>query len=224
MPTSEPDKRLRAELAAELGWHSTDLDDDSIARYRADAARKKTDRDPAMKWAHRRRLDACVHTHDDFAWTSPEELEVLAQQDVPWRYYLDTAVYLESADRRGTVTPVSGAGGDRPPLGPCHVIAAVQPDSEPDSEENLARLEVLDRELQAAAIASIRATGTSIEGNHREEGRAVFGLDDAAACILGRRFGQVAVFSWQGPKWSLLACSGERHTHRAWQWEPGAAT
>ena len=28
MPTSEPDKRLRAELAAELGWYPVDLDDE----------------------------------------------------------------------------------------------------------------------------------------------------------------------------------------------------
>ena len=52
MATGEHDKRLRAELAAELGWYPADLDDDSIARHRADAARKKTDRDPAKRWAH----------------------------------------------------------------------------------------------------------------------------------------------------------------------------
>ena len=52
MPSSEHDKRLRAELAAELGWYPADLDDESIARHRADAARKKTDHDPAKKWAH----------------------------------------------------------------------------------------------------------------------------------------------------------------------------
>ena len=52
MPSTERDKRLRAELAAELGWCPADLDDESIARHRADAARKKTDRDPAKKWAH----------------------------------------------------------------------------------------------------------------------------------------------------------------------------
>ncbi len=50
--SSEHDRRLRAELAAELGWYPADLDDESIARHRADAARKKTDRDPAKKWAH----------------------------------------------------------------------------------------------------------------------------------------------------------------------------
>ena len=49
---SEEESRLRAELAAELGWYPADLDDESIARHRADAARKKTDRDPAKKWAH----------------------------------------------------------------------------------------------------------------------------------------------------------------------------
>ena len=45
MATGEHDKRLRAELAAELGWYPADLDDESIAR-------KKTDRDPAKRWAH----------------------------------------------------------------------------------------------------------------------------------------------------------------------------
>jgi hypothetical protein len=52
VPSSDHDKRLRAELAAELGWYPADLDDESIARHRADAARKKTDRDPGTKWAH----------------------------------------------------------------------------------------------------------------------------------------------------------------------------
>ena len=51
MPSSDHDKRLRAELAAELGWYPADLDDESIARHRADAARKKTDHEPAKKWA-----------------------------------------------------------------------------------------------------------------------------------------------------------------------------
>jgi hypothetical protein len=37
MPSSERDKRLRAELAAELDWYPADLDDESIARQRADA-------------------------------------------------------------------------------------------------------------------------------------------------------------------------------------------
>ena len=51
MAISDHDERLRAELAAELGWYPADLDDESIARHRADA-RKKADHDPAKKWAH----------------------------------------------------------------------------------------------------------------------------------------------------------------------------
>jgi hypothetical protein len=35
-----------------LGWYPADLDDESIARHRADAARKKIDHHPAKKWAH----------------------------------------------------------------------------------------------------------------------------------------------------------------------------
>jgi hypothetical protein len=49
VPSGKRDKRRRAELAAELAWYPADLDDESIARQRADAARKKTDRDPAVK-------------------------------------------------------------------------------------------------------------------------------------------------------------------------------
>ena len=52
MPSSDHDTRLRAELAAELGWYPAELDEESIARHRADAAHKKTDHDPAKKWAH----------------------------------------------------------------------------------------------------------------------------------------------------------------------------
>jgi hypothetical protein len=44
-----------------LGWYPADLDDDeSIARHRADAPRRKTDHDPAKKWAHWRNCSANV--------------------------------------------------------------------------------------------------------------------------------------------------------------------
>lgn len=117
------------------------------------------------------------------------------------------------------VCPVESGGEDNPPLGPLHVITAVHPQSEPDSDENLARTDVLDHELRACGIASIRAVGNSFDHMHREESRAVVGLDDIRARSLGRRFGQVAIFSWAGPRWSLLASVGDRETHRCWRWE-----
>lgn len=57
MPSSDHDKRLRAELAAELGWFPADLDDESVARHRRLAA--SPDRAPRMeqvarKYAHLR--------------------------------------------------------------------------------------------------------------------------------------------------------------------------
>ena len=45
-PMAFSERRLRAELAADLGWYPADLDAESIARHRADGAHKKTDRDP----------------------------------------------------------------------------------------------------------------------------------------------------------------------------------
>jgi hypothetical protein len=59
--SSERDRRLRAELARELGWFPADLDAESVARHRAHAARHQFDIEPARKWAHlteeRRRRD-----------------------------------------------------------------------------------------------------------------------------------------------------------------------
>lgn len=162
-----------------------------------------------------------MYPYDRLAWTSPAELKTLALGETPWRYYLDTVMYLETAGVRGTVSPSSAESskGRYPPLGPLHVIAAVQPGSEPSSDESATRMDVLDGELHAAGITSIRAIGSSFDGNHREESRAVFGLNDASARRLGRRFGQVAVFGWSGPRWSLLACACDRQTHRSWTWE-----
>lgn len=71
MPTSDQDKRLRAALAAELGWYPADLDDASLARHRAEAASKATDRDPARRWTHlterARQRDVEQHGRDEVA-------------------------------------------------------------------------------------------------------------------------------------------------------------
>jgi hypothetical protein len=159
-----------------------------------------------------------VYTYDDFAWVSSTESAKIAQCTTPWEWYLATKVYIYTSELSGIVCPVESDGEADPPLGSLHVITAVQPGSEPDSDENLARMDVLDRELRAAGIRSTPAIGASFDGKHGEESRAVFGLDDAQARRLGRRFGQVAIFSWTGPRWSLLASAGDRKTHRSWRW------
>lgn len=144
----------------------------------------------------------------------------MASDDAPWRYYEQTAVRFDAPACSGRVVPVSdlGGGDESPPLGPLHVVTAVQPDRDPGTADSFARLEVLDRELTAAGIRSIPAVGSSFDGGHAEESRAVFGLSDDQARRLGLRYGQVAVFAWNGPRWSLLACATDRQTQRGWKW------
>ena len=43
--------------------------------------------------------------------------------------------------------------------------------------------------------------------------------DDMARAI-GLQFGQVAIFSWQGSWWSVLACATDRVDQHRWRWEP----
>lgn len=156
---------------------------------------------------------------DDFVWASGDDLKRCVEADLPWGHYLATAVEF---DGHGTVYPLDDAatGAAQPPLGPLHVITAIQPDADPDTVDSRARLAVLDRHLHARGIRFIGAVGESFDGTHREESRAVFGLDDIAARDLGRRFGQVAIFAWCGPRWSLLACATDRQAHRGWRWQP----
>lgn len=166
-------------------------------------------------------MTGVVREHGDFAWTASSVLAQCAQRDFPWQYYLQTAVEFDADGQAGTVWPLDSAEicSTRPSLGPLHVITAIQPDTDPASADNVARMNVLDRELLAAGITSIRAVGRSFDGIHREDSRAVFGLDDDRARVLGLRFGQVAVFAWRGPRWSLLACAIDRQEHRGWRWE-----
>ena len=167
-------------------------------------------------------LAIAVDAHADFIWTPAAQLESKSHDDELWQYYLDTAVHFDHSDLRGAVVPESQAVGEQPPFGPLHVVTAVQPDADPDSIESHTRIVILDDELRVAGTRFVRAVGTALDGTHAEESRAVFGLTDEEARRLGRRFGQVAVFAWHGPRWSLLACVGDRHCHRGWRWEPGA--
>lgn len=104
-----------------------------------------------------------------------------------------------------------------------HVVAAVQPGADPASDESAARTAVLTQFLSAEGTTFIRAVGASFDGSHREESLAIFGLNDDEASELGRKYGQVAIFAWRGPQWSLLASAGTRQTHRGWRWTPDGA-
>lgn len=157
--------------------------------------------------------------YGDLDWTTSAQLEKLALGDEPWARYLDTAVYLENAAMRGTVRPVADSIENEPPFGELHVITAIQPDADPQSHESEARLKILTNYLLDEEIEAIRAVGSSFDGVHREESRAVLGINDDRAREIGRTFGQVAVFAWRGRSWSLLACATNRQSHMAWRWQ-----
>jgi hypothetical protein len=75
------------------------------------------------------------------------------------------------------------------------------------------------RQLENEGLDFFRAVGSSFDGSYREESVAVFGLDDAQARQIGRRYGQVAVCAWRGPTWSLLSCTGDLQSDRPWCWQ-----
>lgn len=138
---------------------------------------------------------------------------------MPWRLCEQTAVYFDLGNYSGQVVPtVEGAGEDNPSLGAVHVVAAIEPNTDPQAIDNVNRMDVLDIELGAAGLHVLPAVGASTDGTYSEDSRAVFGLSDDDARQLGLRFGQVAVFAWRGPRWSLLACATDRVTHRGWRW------
>ena len=161
--------------------------------------------------------------YDDFEWTHPAELEELARGEEVWPFYLKTAVYLDGTEQKGTIWPAEEYGEEEPPMGSLHVLAAVQPRAEPESQESRARTFVLTETLKMDGIESIRAVGSSFDGSYREESRAVFGLSDDEARELGRKFGQVAIFAWKDATWSLLASACERQSLRPWRWTPADA-
>lgn len=165
-----------------------------------------------------------VQEYDDFVWTSRRDLAQLADERTPWEFYLNTMVRFDTAEGGGVVRPVDETAGEPLlPFGPLHVVTAIQPDPEPASVSH-ARMLVLDRYLHTAGLRSMPAVGSSFTGDHSEDSRAVFGLTDCQARDLGAVFGQVAVFAWNGPSWSLLACVGDRHSRRGWRWEPSSST
>lgn len=113
-----------------------------------------------------------------------------------------------------------GTNESRPPLGPLHVISAVQPDGEPTTTDSRDRLTVLDQELEILGLQTVSVVVSSFDGNHSEDSRAVFGITDDEARALGQRFGQVATFSWYGSRLSVVACVGGRRTDAGWIWTP----
>ncbi len=65
-------------------------------------------------------------------------------------------------------------------------------------------------------MSRFAAEGSDPGGEHTESSLAVSGLSGSRGAGVGARFGQVAVFSWRGPQWSVLPYTAGRRSDRGW--------
>lgn len=77
--------------------------------------------------------------------------------------------------------------------------------------DNRARRARLAAFLESTRSVWHPAVGGDPEGDHREPGALVLGLDLRSACDLGARFDQAAVYRWDPDALHLVACTGGRH-------------
>ena len=94
-------------------------------------------------------------------------------------------------------------------LGPFHVITAWNPGHErPGDDANDAANAALCADLDALGCSPIAALGKDPNSDHAEHSWAVRGLDDSAACAIGARYGQWAVFRITAQEQAVLGCFG----------------
>jgi hypothetical protein len=144
-----------------------------------------------------------------------QELVRRAQDDALWAAYCCTEVVIDSPTGPIQLQPSADTAGTEPPLGPLHVLTACDPGSRGDRAADPERIDRLNWAIAGHLVYTAR--GVDPTGAHSEASVAVVGLTDAEARELGLRFGQVAVFGWSGPRWSVIACAGGRRTDFGWR-------
>lgn len=153
-------------------------------------------------------------------WPEDAVLRDLATNDGLWRAYCAATVRFDLPSGTVHLTPQPSPGPGEPPVGDLHVITACDPANSGRRGDDAARMELLRAELDG--LTCYPAEGGDLDAQHDPEPSiAVQGLTDRQAQELGRRFGQVAVFSWSGWKWSVLACATHRRSDLGWELSPG---
>ncbi len=131
----------------------------------------------------------------NLAWSTAEAL------DERWDAYAATVI----TDGAGRVW----GGPAAVPLGalPWYVITAANPDSavRPNGL-NVAANQRLAEVLVGRGLDPVPVLGASADGIWREESLAVNGLDRQAACEMGHRFGQTAIFELSPDELRVLRC------------------
>ena len=105
--------------------------------------------------------------------------------------------------------PAGSVEGPFPLPGPATFVTADNPHGRPAGDEaNRAGRAALAALLDEHRLAWFPAVGG--EGDHREPGALVLGLDRPSAIALGRRFQQAAVYIWAAEGLHLVACASSR--------------
>ncbi len=94
-------------------------------------------------------------------------------------------------------------------FGVLHVLTAWNPGHDrPDHATNTEANLALHRELLELGCTPLAALGSDPNSDHAEHSLAASGLDDGAACALGARYGQWAVFRITAQEQTVLGCFG----------------
>lgn len=122
--------------------------------------------------------------------------------------YPDAVVDVDLEDASVTLGREGVLAGRRwRPDGWAFVITAYNPGRAASPEENASAQERLFDYLAGEHLTWLAAVGRSRDGRHREPSVVVEGIDAARAIEIARRFGQDAIFSWDGRELRVVDCA-----------------
>lgn len=130
-------------------------------------------------------------------------------EDATWAAYANAVVDVHVEEGWVVTLAPEGqlAGGKwSPPGGTAHIISAWNPGLTATAAENAAAHHQLVALLDMTPHRWVPAVGRSRAGDWEEESVAVLDLATDEAIVLGRRFGQDAIFSWDGISLSVMSC------------------
>jgi hypothetical protein len=122
-----------------------------------------------------------------------------------WETY---ATALISCEIDGRTCRLRGPSVDPLPVDPLFVLTAWNPGGvDRDRSDNDAAERVLETELSDLGLTWWPADGHSPDDSWSEPGVAVAGIDRDAACALGERYGQLAVYEFTAALVRVVRCA-----------------
>jgi hypothetical protein len=129
----------------------------------------------------------------------------MSSDDAVWDTYAGAYITYTVDGRR---CRLRGPIVDSLPADPLFVLTAWNPGgTERDRAVNDADERVLEDELRGAGLTWWPADGRSPDDSWSEPGVAVAGLDRDAACVLGERYRQLAVYELTGDDVRVVRCA-----------------